>query len=66
MKQRDVDVFDRRGRELLNLAIKLEARGKLRATEGQKEHALISQSRQVAIVALDALIRLVSALLRSK
>jgi len=65
MKQRDVDVFDRRGRELLNLAIKLEARGKLRATEGQKDHTLISQSRQMTIVALDALIRVVSALLRS-
>lgn len=64
MKRKEIDVFETRGRELLNLALKLDSDLKLEHIGGRLERSLLCQARHEAITALSAVIRAVSVLLR--
>lgn len=64
MKQRKIDLFERNGRELVNLALKLEPNSKMEEIGGRKERSPMCQARHDAIVAMGALIRVVTALLK--
>ena len=65
MKQRKIDVFERNGHDLLNLALELDSNNKMVEAEGRRERSPTCRARHDAIVAMGALIRAVTALLRS-
>ena len=52
MKRKDIEVFSRQGKELFNLALKLDSRAKLDEIRGRKQRPVISQVRHDAIMAL--------------
>lgn len=65
MKLRKVDVFERNGHELFNLALKLDSNSKLEDAGDHLERSPLSRARHDTIVALGALIRAVAVLLRN-
>ena len=64
MKQKKVDIFERSGQELFNLALKLDSNNKMEEVGGRKERPPICRVRHDAIVAMGALIRVVAVLLK--
>jgi len=64
MRQRKVDTFERSGQELFNLALKLDSNSKMEEVGGRKERSPTCRARHDAIVAMGALIRVVTVLLK--
>lgn len=64
MKQRSIDVFECTGKELVNLALKLDSSNKMEENGGRKERSPICRARHDAIMALGSLIRVVAVLLK--
>ena len=62
MKRNNFDAFEKQGRELIRLALKLDSNFKLEDGEDQKERSSLIRARRNSIMALDALIKVVSTL----
>jgi len=64
MKQKDIDVFEHNGQELVKLALRLDKGVKLEEVEGRKNRSFICRARSDSIMAMEAIIKVVSLLLR--
>jgi hypothetical protein len=64
MKQRNIDIFEHSGHDLFNLALKLDSNSKMEEIGGRKERSPVCRARHDAIVAMGALIRVVTVLFK--
>lgn len=64
MKQRKVDMFERNGHELVNLALKIDSSNQMEGIGDRQGRSPVCIACHDTIVALDTLIRAVTVLLR--